>query len=116
MGVRKALGYCRKVRSDSAGVDQWILIRLFCAEHSNLFFSFSKIVSERSKGFTRLVQAIEPNRILLESDHSNPTRIDGLMLEIFDAVAAILGMDEGELLELVEANWRTYTNYAPLSK
>lgn len=115
-------GSAESARVLQKGASCFIVIRLtkidpfVCAEHSNLFFSFSKIVSERSKGFTRLVQAVEPHRILLESDHSNPTKIDGLMLEIFDAVAAILEMSEGELLELVEANWRTYIDYAPLSK
>ncbi|GAA6055452.1 hypothetical protein JCM3770_002833, partial [Rhodotorula araucariae] len=44
--------------------------------HPNAFFSFATIISGRSPNFHALLRAIEPDRLLLESDFSDTSEID----------------------------------------
>lgn len=44
--------------------------------HPNAFFSFSTIISGRSPRFHDLLRAINPDRLLVESDFSNTTLLD----------------------------------------
>lgn len=46
------------------------------AAHPNVFFSFATIISGRSPHFHKLLQAIEPDRLLVESDFSDTREID----------------------------------------
>lgn len=49
---------------------------LLLAAHQNVFFSFATIISGRSPKFHDLLRAIEPNRLLLESDYTQTGEID----------------------------------------
>lgn len=46
------------------------------AAHPNAFFSFATIISGRSPQFHTLLRAIEPHRLLIESDFSDTSEID----------------------------------------
>lgn len=53
-----------------------LLTILEMAVHSNVYFSFAKVISGRSPRFHDMLRAVPANRLLLESDLCNPTKID----------------------------------------
>ncbi|GAA5898536.1 putative endodeoxyribonuclease [Sporobolomyces salmoneus] len=81
-------------------------------KHSNIFFSFSTIISGRSPNFFKLLQAIEPERLLLESDFSDTTQIDLQIWEIFEAICEARSWTPEETVQILERNWRRFTQPA----
>jgi Tat protein secretion system quality control protein TatD with DNase activity len=77
--------------------------------HPGLFFSVSSLISTSSSPakFISILTAIEPHRLLLETDHSNLASVDRLMSDIFQRVKAVgvyREMSELEVIELLERN------------
>ncbi|GAA5961055.1 hypothetical protein JCM3765_006516 [Sporobolomyces pararoseus] len=77
--------------------------------HPNVFFSFSTIISGRSPNFYKLLQSIEPERLLLESDFSKIEQIDSQIWEIFEAVCKSRDWTVEETLTLLKKNWERFT-------
>ncbi|GAA5938392.1 putative endodeoxyribonuclease [Sporobolomyces koalae] len=80
--------------------------------HANVFFSFSTIISGRSPNFYKLLKSIEPDRLLLESDFSDTTRIDEQIWEIFEAVCLSREWTVDQAVEQLESNWNRFTQPA----
>ncbi|GAA6019417.1 hypothetical protein JCM11491_004821 [Sporobolomyces phaffii] len=77
--------------------------------HSNVFFSFSTIVSGRSPHFHKLLRAIEPDRLLVESDFSDTREIDHQIWEVFEAICQARGWSVEEAASTLERNWDRFT-------
>ncbi|GAA6059450.1 hypothetical protein JCM10212_005389 [Sporobolomyces blumeae] len=77
--------------------------------HPNVFFSFSTIISDRSPQFHNLLRAIEPDRLLVESDFSDTSQIDLQIWEVFEAICAARAWTHDEALSTLERNWARYT-------
>lgn len=79
--LRREPGDCQ------AGAEAWATISIPCRRdvtdlrfarlvHPNAFFSFSTIISGRSPRFHDLLRAVNPDRLLVESDFSHTAQLD----------------------------------------
>ncbi|BGP38647.1 Cut9-interacting protein scn1 [Rhodotorula kratochvilovae] len=82
--------------------------------HPNTFFSFATIISGRSPHFHSLLRAIEPDRLLLESDFSDTREIDNQIWEVFEEVQAARGWSAEEALAQLQANYERFM--APIAE
>ncbi|BGP14613.1 hypothetical protein JCM10213_002219 [Rhodosporidiobolus nylandii] len=76
--------------------------------HHNVFFSFATIISGRSPHFHKLLQAIEPSRLLIESDFSDTAEIDNQIWECLEEIQEARGWSADEAVSQLEANWRRF--------
>ncbi|GAA5855482.1 hypothetical protein JCM8547_007853 [Rhodosporidiobolus lusitaniae] len=83
-------------------------------QHHNVFFSFATIISGRSPHFHRLLQAIEPHRLLVESDFSDTSEIDNQIWECLEEMQEALSLSASDLVSRLEANWKRFI--APLDE
>ncbi|GAA5967354.1 hypothetical protein JCM11641_000522 [Rhodosporidiobolus odoratus] len=82
--------------------------------HHNIFFSFATIISGRSPHFHKLLQAIEPDRLLIESDFSDTAEIDNQMWECLEEIQEARGWAAEEAVAQLQRNWNRYM--APASE
>ncbi|GAA5821295.1 hypothetical protein JCM11251_004557 [Rhodosporidiobolus azoricus] len=76
--------------------------------HPNTFFSFATIISGRSPHFHNLLRAIEPNRLLAESDFSDTAEIDNQIWDLLEELEIALGWSPSHSVEVLEANWKRF--------
>ncbi|GAA5898463.1 hypothetical protein JCM8208_006990 [Rhodotorula glutinis] len=76
--------------------------------HPNTFFSFATIISGRSPHFHSLLRAIEPDRLLVESDYSHAREIDHQLWDVFEEVQLARGWSADEAVRTLEANFRRF--------
>ncbi|GAA5951016.1 hypothetical protein JCM8115_005032 [Rhodotorula mucilaginosa] len=76
--------------------------------HPNAFFSFATIISGRSPQFHTLLRAIEPHRLLVESDFSDTSEIDNQIWEVFEEIQAALDWTAEQALTTLESNFRRF--------
>ncbi|GAA5836136.1 hypothetical protein JCM9279_002206 [Rhodotorula babjevae] len=76
--------------------------------HPNTFFSFATIISGRSPHFHSLIRAIEPDRLLVESDYSHTREIDNQLWDVFEEVQLARGWSADEAVERLEDNFRRF--------
>ncbi|GAA5892893.1 hypothetical protein JCM5296_006035 [Sporobolomyces johnsonii] len=77
--------------------------------HHNVFFSFATIISARSPNFHNLLRAIEPDRLLTESDFSTTNEIDNQIWEVFEAILEARDWSAARAVAHLSANWRRFT-------
>ncbi|GJN87436.1 hypothetical protein Rhopal_000385-T1 [Rhodotorula paludigena] len=77
--------------------------------HANAFFSFATIISGRSPHFHKLLRAIEPDRLLVESDFSDTREIDNQIWEVFEEIQVALDWTADKAVEQLEANWKRFS-------
>jgi len=78
------------------------------AAHPNTFFSFATIISGRSPHFHALLRAIEPDRLLVESDYLHTREIDNQLGDVFEEVQLARGWDADETVRRLEDNFRRF--------
>ncbi|KAJ8295901.1 Cut9-interacting protein scn1 [Rhodotorula toruloides] len=78
--------------------------------HPNVFFSFATIISGRSPHFHKLLQAIEPDRLLVESDFSDTREIDNQIWEVFQEILTALSWTPEEAVSRLGANWERFVS------
>lgn len=96
--------------------------------HPNAFFSFATIISGRSPAFHKLLRAIEPHRLLIESDFSDTSEIDhqvraehefavrqvvlsvlcGQIWEVFEEIQTALDWTAEKTIETLQTNFRRF--------
>ncbi|GAA5868355.1 hypothetical protein JCM3774_003265 [Rhodotorula dairenensis] len=76
--------------------------------HPNAFFSFATIISGRSPQFHTLLRAIEPHRLLIESDFSDTREIDNQIWEVYEEMQVALDWTAEQALETLETNFRRF--------
>ena len=84
------------------------MLLVVCAVHPNIYFSFSTAISGRSPKFDSLLRAIEPHRLLVESDYPTVDRMDAQVWDVFEALMEARGWDETYTVDLLEANWKAF--------
>ncbi|GAA6002188.1 hypothetical protein JCM10207_003116 [Rhodosporidiobolus poonsookiae] len=76
--------------------------------HHNIFFSFATIISGRSPHFHNLLRAIQPDRLLIESDFSHTAEIDNQIWECLEEMQEAHGWTAEEAVSRLEANWKRF--------
>ncbi|POY72672.1 hypothetical protein BMF94_4501 [Rhodotorula taiwanensis] len=76
--------------------------------HPNAFFSFATIISGRSPAFNKLLRAIEPHRLLMESDFSDTSEIDHQIWEVFEEIQTALDWTAEKTIETLQTNFRRF--------
>jgi len=75
----------------------------------NVFFSFSTTINIRSPRLVSLVQAVPPDRLLLESDWNSPIGCSEKLWEIYDMVKEAKDWDDERATTQLERNWQLFS-------
>ncbi|GAA5884637.1 hypothetical protein JCM6882_005329 [Rhodosporidiobolus microsporus] len=76
--------------------------------HPNVFFSFATIISGRSPHFHNLLRAIEPDRLLAESDFSDTAEIDNQIWDLLEELDLALSWSPSDSVACLERNWQRF--------
>ncbi|RKP36756.1 TatD family [Dimargaris cristalligena] len=80
------------------------LLRLPSEFGTRFYYSFSQTINQRSTKLPAIVAAIPENRLLMETDLSDATQIDGAMLAMAQTLADLKGYSLGDTIQLLHHN------------